>query len=109
MLRDLGPMQLNNKMDEIYNSKNEKGVNSFSTGSDIMYCGMWLQVSKQIYCSIFYPVGRGIMFIQNIKEYCTISLSQLFFFNPFQSNFSANRTLPSSYLFWAVKRLVDYL
>jgi hypothetical protein len=30
-------------------------------------------------------------------------------FNPFQSNFSANRILPSSYLFWAVKRLVDYL
>jgi hypothetical protein len=28
--------------------------------------------------------------------------------NPFQSNFSANRILPSSYLFWAVKRLVDY-
>jgi hypothetical protein len=27
-------------------------------------------------------------------------------FNPFQSNFSANRILPSSYLFWAVKRLV---
>jgi hypothetical protein len=23
--------------------------------------------------------------------------------NPFQSNFSANRILPSSYLFWAVK------
>jgi hypothetical protein len=30
-------------------------------------------------------------------------------FNHFQSNFSANRILPSSYLFWAVKRLVDYL
>jgi hypothetical protein len=29
--------------------------------------------------------------------------------NPFQSNFSANRILPISYLFWAVKRLVDYL
>jgi hypothetical protein len=29
--------------------------------------------------------------------------------NPFQSNFSANRIHPSSYLFWAVKRLVDYL
>jgi hypothetical protein len=29
--------------------------------------------------------------------------------NPFQSNFSANRILPSSYLFWAVKGLVDYL
>jgi hypothetical protein len=30
-------------------------------------------------------------------------------FNPFQFSFSANRMLPSSYLFWAVKRLVDYL
>jgi hypothetical protein len=29
--------------------------------------------------------------------------------NSFQSNFSANRILPNSYLFWAVKRLVDYL
>jgi hypothetical protein len=29
--------------------------------------------------------------------------------NPFLSNFFANRILPSSYLFWAVKRLVDYL
>jgi hypothetical protein len=29
--------------------------------------------------------------------------------NPFQSNFSANRILPSSYLFWAAKKLVDYL
>jgi hypothetical protein len=30
-------------------------------------------------------------------------------FNPFQSNFSATRILPSSYLFWAWKRLVGYL
>jgi hypothetical protein len=30
-------------------------------------------------------------------------------FNPFQSNFSATRILPSSYLFWAGKRLVGYL
>jgi hypothetical protein len=30
-------------------------------------------------------------------------------FNPFQSNFPANSILPSSYSFWAVKRLVDYL
>jgi hypothetical protein len=30
-------------------------------------------------------------------------------FNPFQSNFSAIHILPSSYLFWAGKRLVDYL
>jgi hypothetical protein len=30
------------------------------------------------------------------------------YINPFQSNFSAIRILPSSYLFWAGKRLVDY-
>ena len=29
--------------------------------------------------------------------------------DPFQSDFSANRVLPSSYLLWAGKRLVDYL
>jgi hypothetical protein len=29
--------------------------------------------------------------------------------NPFQSNFSATRILPSPYLFCAGKRLVDYL
>jgi hypothetical protein len=31
------------------------------------------------------------------------------YFNPFQSKFSANRILPSSYMFWAGKKLVDYL
>jgi hypothetical protein len=30
-------------------------------------------------------------------------------FNSFQSNFSATHILPSSNLFWAGKRLVDYL
>jgi hypothetical protein len=30
-------------------------------------------------------------------------------FNHFQSNFSATRILPNSYLFWAGKRLVGYL
>ena len=29
--------------------------------------------------------------------------------NPFKSSFSANRILPSSYLLWAGKRMVDYL
>jgi hypothetical protein len=29
--------------------------------------------------------------------------------NPFHSNFSANHILPSCYLFWTVKWLVDYL
>jgi len=33
----------------------------------------------------------------------------LYAVNPFQSNFSANHILPSSYLSWAGKRLVDYL
>jgi hypothetical protein len=36
-------------------------------------------------------------------------ISYLYKFNPFQSNFSANRMLPRSYLLWAGKRLVDYL
>jgi hypothetical protein len=39
--------------------------------------------------------------------YLTTRCKQLV--NPFQSNFSATRTLPSSYLFWAGKRLGDYL
>jgi hypothetical protein len=35
-------------------------------------------------------------------------LPSIIAFNPFQSNFSANRILRSSYLFWAGRRLVDY-
>jgi hypothetical protein len=46
--------------------------------------------------------------IKFIKLFFLISVA-LIYFNPFQSNFSANRILPSSYLFWAVKSLVDYL
>jgi hypothetical protein len=46
MLTDLGPSQFKNRMDEFYNTNNEEEVNSFSIGSDIMYFGMWLQVSK---------------------------------------------------------------
>jgi hypothetical protein len=47
--------------------------------------------------------------IENVYwDSCKIPLL-LLDFNPFQSNFSANRILPSSYLFWAGKRLVDYL
>ena len=38
-----------------------------------------------------------------------IRLFETLFINPFQSNFSANRLLPSSYLLWVGKRLVDYL
>jgi len=61
-------MQLNNRMDKIYNPKNEEEVNSFSIRSDIMYSGMLLQVSKRTYCFISYSVVEGIMFIQNIKK-----------------------------------------
>ena len=38
-----------------------------------------------------------------------ISAPSILGINPFQSNFSANCILPSSYLLWAGKRLVDYL
>ena len=68
MLRDSGPAQLSKRMDETYNTKYEEEVKSFSIRSDIMYSGMWLQVAKRTYCSIFHPVGGGIMFIQNVKE-----------------------------------------
>jgi hypothetical protein len=36
-------------------------------------------------------------------------LALFLIFNPFQSNSSATHILPSSYLFWAGKKLVDYL
>ena len=42
------------------------------------------------------------------KLFCGPSQS-IISINPFQSNFSANCILPSSYLLWAGKRLVDYL
>jgi hypothetical protein len=48
--------------------KSEEEVNFFSIHSDIMYSGMWLQFSKWTHCSIFHPVGGGIMFIQDTKE-----------------------------------------
>jgi len=40
MLRDLGPTQLSNRMDEIYNPKNEEEVKYFSIHSDVIYSGM---------------------------------------------------------------------
>jgi hypothetical protein len=47
----------------------------------------------------------GICQLKEVKEL----IRQKVYLNPFQSNFSANRILPSSYLVWAVKRLLDYL
>jgi hypothetical protein len=40
---------------------------------------------------------------------CFILYSGITKINPFQPNFSVTRILPSSYLFWAGKRLVGYL
>jgi hypothetical protein len=51
------------------------------------------------------------LFIVHYSFSCLLMLSVIkhLTLNPFQSNFSANRILPSSYLFRAGKRLVDYL
>jgi hypothetical protein len=54
------------------------------------------------------------LLVPNISGYTDalrslVNIADLLPFNPFQSNFSANRILPSTYLLWAGKRLVDYL
>jgi hypothetical protein len=48
-------------------------------------------------------------FISVILFKCTLVWYSSLRINPFQSNFSATHLLPSSYLFWAGRRLVDYL
>jgi hypothetical protein len=65
---------------------------------------LWSFRIKTLYAYLVSPVRTVgfrhlVLFIFNTK----------WIFNPFHCNFSANRILPSSYLFWAVKRLVDYL
>jgi hypothetical protein len=56
-----------------------------------------------------HPVPSKVLILQIFTPIFLNSDSTSFIhLNPFQSNFSANRILPSSYLFWAVKRLVDY-
>jgi hypothetical protein len=49
-----------------------------------------------------------LLYIFKLRGSQTFSLAY-HVINPFQSNFPANRILPSSYLFWAGKRLMDYL
>jgi hypothetical protein len=52
-----------------------------------------------------------LCFIRTLFLYriCCWKNRRVLMVNPFQSNFSASRILSSSYLFWAGKRLVDYL
>jgi hypothetical protein len=53
-----------------------------------------------------------VKIVQNVTECLPVNMEFLcaqLKLNPFQSNFSATRILPSSYLFWAEKRLVGYL
>jgi hypothetical protein len=70
---------------------------------------------KECRCIKVNTVGRSelapslghMIFLENLLKYLIILNADKF--NPFHSNFSVNLILPSSYLFWAVKRLVDYL
>ena len=56
--------------------------------------------SKLFIKVIYLPTNAHVNCLKNnIKIYI----------KPFQTNFSANCILPSSYLFWAGRRLVDYL
>jgi hypothetical protein len=50
--------------------------------------------------------GKNCKYSKNSRSRFLVTFTTLTLSNPF---FSANRILPSSYLFWAVKRLVDYL
>jgi hypothetical protein len=63
------------------------------------------QEARRVICPRFEPRNSSLQPPYLELHNCH---SQLRYFNRFQSNFSAKRVLPSSYLFWAVKRLVDY-
>jgi hypothetical protein len=68
---------------------------------------------KQICIGIFTYVLYIFIIIEvilrNVTQLDSLKNNFKFALTLFESNFSANRTLPSSYLFWTVKRLVDYL
>jgi hypothetical protein len=63
---------------------------------------------------VYYRNGDSIMHAQHLfhchfQINCIDPVPPIHAINSFQSNFSATRILPSSYLFWAGKRLMDYL
>jgi hypothetical protein len=63
-----------------------------------------------LYLDQNFPDHPGTHVTQVPLEFLLVEMSSdPSYFNPFQSNFSANRILPSSCLFWTGKGLVDYL
>jgi hypothetical protein len=70
-----------------------------------------LQINKMFHHSVsklFFAVVQDSTSCFVMKELWKCLDWSYWMINPFQSNFSATRILPSSYLFWAGKRLVDY-
>jgi hypothetical protein len=62
--------------------------------------------SAQCHCWLL-SLGLFRYFIHIFFNY--FQMVPVFLINPLHSSFSPNRILSSSYLVWAVKRLVDYL
>jgi len=64
-----------------------------------------------MHSSVQLKIPQRKLYIKQARndKYTHLRQFSAFSFNPFQSTFSANRILPSSYLLWAGKRLVDYL
>jgi hypothetical protein len=77
------------------------------------YPPLWGGNRKTQYAFIFtlHKIMKAFSLRTDITLSDPIFLFPTFFliFNPFKSIFCATRILPSSYLFWAGKRLVDYL
>jgi hypothetical protein len=80
---------------------------------------IWFMVGKlKVLASVWFII-QGASLNRAILQHCFFLVRQHWDecryrhfaanINPFQSNFPANRILPSSYLFWAGKRAVDYL
>ena len=70
-------------------------------------CLLWPHFHSLFILLACYCTPHLAVILDTIYINCTIYTQYII--NPFQSNFSANRILPSSYLLWAGKRLVDYL
>jgi hypothetical protein len=78
----------------------------------LLFCSLNLarcRYRMQNRTSNHYPNVVGKAVPSHPKTYPFQPSKSLRTFNPFQSNFSATRILPSCYLFWAGKRLMGYL
>jgi hypothetical protein len=89
-------------MQQIHSSK----ADSFSGSYEIPLCN-WV---RRLITAFTRARHLSVFWSTSIQSMLPTPLCFLKFrFNPFQSNFSATRILPSSYLFWAGKKLVGYL